>query len=87
VAENIADTYMDFKNSKYNASSFGILNMAFNAIRAIVNMLANWSNRQLYWVIAKTELGFYRDGGKKVSQEQKDRFNTLFKALKYEVRG
>lgn len=88
VAEYAADKYMDYKENNWINTPFEWLNKVLNKIRDIINALFRINDRQLYKIFAEINSGKYRSERRKaVSEEQKKRFETMFKELNYEVHG
>jgi len=83
VAEYCADKYMDYKLGEFD-TGIKLLDRVLNYIRDIVNILAHWSDRQLYKVFMEVNSGKYRSERRK-NVGDVERFKTMFKELNYEI--
>lgn len=86
VAEWIADKYMDHKTNKFR-TGISIVDRVIDILSDLVNIIAHFNERQLYLTFLKADIGRYKGVGKKVSPKAKQRFDTLFKELNYELHG
>ena len=86
VAERIADDYMDIKLGEKHISRFNFVNKAYNIIRDITRIFKNLDNVMLYTLYLATDAGLFKYYHK-VSDESKQRFDTMFKELNYEIHG
>lgn len=85
VAEKVADLYMDTKLNQEKHSKYSFLDRIFTLLNDIVNLFKNLNQLQLYFLFLKTDLGLYKN--KKVSSEAKERFETMFGELNYDIHG